>query len=183
MSQTPILTAHAFFHSHLVNCNICKKSVTEKGRGVWNVSTKAAEQHRLCPVGVILLANAIKEDPNANPFKPQSFPFVAKLYERILALVENVWQEARVIDRSISAAHQYEKLDEETGLLHWRTAAPQVIGYEVEAKGKRYYVNRHNIKKLQSSSAVERGKPSLNLPVAVGTEKHSRIKLKHHLSP
>jgi hypothetical protein len=144
MSQTPILTARQLFRSHVVSCRKCVGYYGGKGEN----NKKKIAKRSLCVVGSILFARAKAENPEANPSKPQNFPFVARLYERVLAKIGNEWIEARVIDKSTSARHQYEKLNEDTGLMKWRTAAETTVGYEVENRKGKFYVNSSNVKKL-----------------------------------
>ncbi len=133
MSQTPILTQHQLFRSHVVSCRLCK---------VVNPKTK---MRKLCYMGALLLAKA-QAEPEATTGQPMNFPFVAKLYERVSCLIKGEWVEARVIDKSTSARHQYEKLNEDAGLMEWRTAAETTIGYEVENRQGKFYTN--SVKKL-----------------------------------
>jgi hypothetical protein len=160
MSTTPNLNPHQMLQSHLVNCNICKKfshsTIVDRdlgdGRKWFDTTTHENKNRMLCPVGLRLLELARKDDPNKVPsLNRTAWPFVAKLYQRIEVRVRGRWIEARVMDRSISARHYYEKKGED-GKLHHRTGAEKVVGYEVEAdNGRRYFVNPGNIRKLPNT--------------------------------
>lgn len=146
--------------SHQVNCN---KGCTRK---------KVA-----CPVGRLLLAKAMKEPEAAHKMK--SFPFVAKMMERILAQIDGKWVEAVVYDRSILASEMYEREDWETGERHWRTAAPKIIGYEVETDDKqRHYVRPYQVKKLVSSRAGKESRiqqSNIHMPKVQETRRSSSV--------
>lgn len=160
LSATPELTAHQLFQSHVVNCQGCygyfeRVEIDDK---------KKVNQRNLCAVGALLYQRAKAEDANVSSGQKPRFPFVAKMYERVMVNVGGVWQEARVIDLSIRAAHQYEKFDPETGLIHWARAAEKVIGYEVENHKGRYYVNSDNVMKLpQPSVGIENRRTQLSV--------------------
>lgn len=97
----------------------------------------------MCPVGLKLYAEAKKEPEKA--YKPKSFPFVAKLYERIKGSVGNEWVECVVVDRSIAAAGRIIP-----GSNGYRAKTSGVIGYEVETDDKeRHYVNSGQIQPLK----------------------------------
>lgn len=130
MSATLELSAWQKFHSHVVNCSSCKR---DKKKIV-----------KLCKVGALLYARANAE-PEASG-KPMSFPFVAKLYER----VGTPFGEGVVVDRSIQSPEWYIKTDFETGTERWRTAGAKIVGYEIETDDReRHYVRPHQIKSLR----------------------------------
>lgn len=137
----------------MVNCQICSKyesaSVTVNdqmdgfGKG-WEVKTTAKINRRMCRIGIKLFNEALKENPTKSPFRPKSFPYVAKMYEKVkfrpTGSVE--WLQGTVVDRSIGANQR-------------------VMGYEIEVITKAkytgvldrkdtYYVNPTNIKPLVS---------------------------------
>lgn len=178
MSATPDLSHHQLFQSHLVNCNICRKYdsaeiiETQKDSGVWNTKTTPTVNRRLCPVGLKLLEEARKEDPDKNPFKPAFFPFVAKMYQHIEGEIKGKWEACMVVDRSISAPQGYQKLDKESGEVHWRTSTARVVGYEVETDdGRRHYCNEKQIRKIKPQKIVAPVKDvhSLNLGKSVAS--------------
>src|SRR5258707_862253 len=123
MGQTPILSPVQMFQSHVVSCTQgCK----------WEYKEITRIEVR-CPVGKLLLERAKKEEPETNPFKPRFFPFVPKMFEKILAKVKGQWIEARVIDKSVAANGRS-------------------VGYECETSGgNRFYVNRYHVKRIQVS--------------------------------
>lgn len=142
----PTLSKHQLFQSHLVNCDICRKyesaGIAEVSEGVWQSTVREVANRRMCPVGVKLFNEALKEEPNKSPFRPKSFPYVAKMYETVrfrhTGSIE--WIQGKVIDRSIGANQR-------------------VMGYEVEVitksrfegvrdRQEQYYVNPNNIKPL-----------------------------------
>lgn len=152
MSSFPTLSKHQLFQSHLVNCDICRKyesasvelSDIEGFGKSFEVKTKPQVNRRMCPVGVKLFNEALKEDPSKSPFRPKSFPYVAKIYEvvkfRPTGTIE--WIQGKVIDRSLG----------DNG---------RVMGYEVQIvtkssfegvldKVEEFYVNPVNIKPLIS---------------------------------
>lgn len=147
MSATMELTPWQALKSHQVNC---AKGCTRK--------------KVVCIVGRILLARAMKEPEKSQ--KPKSFPFVAKLYERIAVNINGQWTEAVVKDRSIQNPEMYEKTDWETGTTTWRTAGAKVVGYEVETDDKvRHYVRPYQTKSLRKRlERVSEGK----VPSSVG---------------
>lgn len=169
----PNLNYHQLFRSHIVNCNVCKKydsaSITFRedvsfgsgeGKG-WEVNTKTKVNRRMCAVGVILFNKALKEDPTKSPWRPKSFPYVAKMYERVRFRPRGSleWQLGNVIDRSLDQ--------------HGRP-----MGYEVEVttmpkfegappRKHHYYVNPNNIKPLvtyQEKQEALRQKQNPNQP-------------------
>lgn len=175
----PNLTKHQLFQSHLVNCQICSKyeyaSVTVNdqmegfGKG-WEIKTKVKVNRRMCKVGVKLFNEALKEDPSKSPFRPKSFPYVAKIFERVRFRPKGKieWIQGNVIDRSIGSNGQ-------------------VIGYEVEVTKKavlegapdrksHYYVNPLNIKPLvtwqEKQDAIRSSQPPRQ-PITPGKYKFS----------
>lgn len=132
MSAAIELDAWQAVRSHAVNCN--------KG---------CSRKKIVCAVGKILLAKALAQPEQAN--KPRSFPFVAKLLERIGCNINGTWTEAVVRDRSLSARKMYRHEDWKTGELGpWRTAQSTVVGYEVETDDKeRHYVRPNQVRSLR----------------------------------
>lgn len=139
MSATTELNPWQKLHSHIVSCN--KGCVRNKKKVI-----------HLCRIGSIYLSEALKEPDKKK--KPMSFPFVAKLYERI----GTPFGEARVVDRSIQERHMYQPENWKTGELgKWRTAQATIIGYEIETDdGARHYVRPHQIKSLRKREFAAR---------------------------
>jgi hypothetical protein len=167
----PTLTAAQLFRSHIVSCLKCKELDTK------------TKKHRLCPVGSLLLSRAQAESLKEPSSKPTNFPFVAKLLERVMAHIGTEWIEVRVVDLSISAAYPYQKFNEETGKVEWKTAAPKVIGYEVTSRQGKFYVNSSNVKKLPKSGGsvavaqvVVAHQERVQLPPNLT---NSRVRIKH----
>ena len=144
MSATIELTAWQKFHSHVVNCNSCKR---DKKKIV-----------HLCKVGALLYARANIEPEKSG--KPMSFPFVARIHER----VGTPFGEAIVLEKSIQPREMYEKTDWTTGDTTWRTGSDKVIGYEVMTDDEvHHYVRAYQIKSLRvRSGAVPKDTPQLN---------------------
>lgn len=113
-----------------------------------NCSHGCTRKRVVCKVGKILLARALAEPEKS--IRPKSFPFVAKLFERIGVRIDGKWTEAVVRDRSIQSPEMYQRTDYETGTTTWRTAAAKIVGYEVETDDKvRHYVRPFEIKSLR----------------------------------
>lgn len=150
----PSLNYHQLFRSHLVNCDICRKyesaSITFRedvsfgsgeGKG-WEVNTKAKINRRMCRVGIILFNKALKEDPHKSPFRPKSFPYVAKIYEKVRFRPRGSleWRQGNVIDRS---------LDQHGRVMGYEVEVTTISRFEgVRPKKEQFYVNPNNIKPL-----------------------------------
>lgn len=133
MSATPQLTKAQLYHSHLVNCKECHARI----KGNPNIIASSKIVDLLCPVGKKLFFEAIKEDPKST-FKPTSFPFVAKLYQIVLARTRDGWIKGKVVDRSLSADGAVVGYEVEYELTSTRFGKPEK---------RRVYVNRFNIQK------------------------------------
>ena len=143
MSATIELSPWTALKSHQVNCN---KGCTRK---------KVA-----CPVGRLIMMRAMQEPEESK--KPMSFPFVARILERVLVTIPRLGTvEAVVIEKSIQPREMYERTDYEDGSTTWRTGSDKLIGYEVMTDDKvRHYVRPYQVtsmrpKKLSGSSKVE----------------------------
>lgn len=183
MGSIPNLSAHQLFQSHLVNCDICRKYdsaeiiETQPDSGVWNVHVKETSKRRLCPVGLVLLEAARKEDPDKNPFKLAFFPFVPKMFQKIEGLVRGNWTICKVVDKSIAAAQPYQQKDKATGEYHWRTSSSRAVGYEVETEdGRRFYCNEKQIRKIKPSK-IAATKPSISGSSKASPSSISTLKL------
>jgi hypothetical protein len=132
LSATTELDPWQTLKSHQVNCN--------KG---------CARKKVACPVGRLLLARVLANPEKAK--KPRSFPFVARLYERVLCHIKDKWIEGVVMEKSTSARRMYQPENWETGELGpWRTAAETCMGYEVETDDRtRHFVNTSQVKSMR----------------------------------
>jgi hypothetical protein len=103
----------------------------------------------MCKVGMLLYIRAKEEGLEKPSMRPKSFPFVAKMYERIFGHIDNIWVECVVHDRSISAAGRM--------IGTYRAKTQAVTGYEVETDdGVRHYLNSKQIKPLKPKVRKER---------------------------
>jgi hypothetical protein len=143
LSALTPLSAFNLWRSHLVNCSKCIALKPKK---------------RMCPVGLLLWAKAKAEPEKA--YKPKSFPFVAKLYERIKGEFGTEWKECVVVDRSVAAAGRIIPGTE------YRAKTSGIIGYEVALDDdSRHYLNARQIKPLKPKV---RKTPFPPLPKVVG---------------
>ncbi len=137
----PTLTPAQMYHAHLIDCRKCHTAI----KGNPSVASSFKLRDLLCPVGRKLFDIAARSDPKSVT-KMTSFPFVAKLYQEVVANIKGTWEKGRVVDRSLSANGR-------------------VVGYEVEVKRprpygmpiipERYYVNSINVRKAGADKPLK----------------------------
>ena len=131
MSALTPLSPWNLWRSHLVNCNKC-------------IAMRL--QHKMCPVGLVLWAKAKEAGDEEASKRPMSFPFVAKMFERIKAHIKGEWVEASVRDLRIAAAGRM--------IGDYRAKTQAVTGYEVETDdGERHFVNSKQIQSMRPKKA------------------------------